>query len=67
MKPLVIALLCALSVSAAQASVVVGGTRVIFDGQQKAATYPYRIKTKPPTWCSPGYRLSRQIPQQKTR
>lgn len=46
MKPLAIALLCALSVSAAQASVVVGGTRVIFDGQQKAATLSVQNKDK---------------------
>lgn len=67
MKPLAIALLCALSVSAAQASVVVGGTRVIFDGQQKAATLSVQNKDKTANPCSPRYRLSRQIPPQKTR
>lgn len=57
MKPLAIALLCALSVSAAQASVVVGGTRVIFDGQQKAATLSVQNKDKTAnlvqSWISP--------------
>ncbi|EMD7558330.1 fimbria/pilus periplasmic chaperone, partial [Cronobacter sakazakii] len=57
MKPLAIALLCALSVSAAQASVVVGGTRVIFDGQQKAATLSVQNKDKianlVQSWISP--------------
>ncbi|EKM6455636.1 fimbrial assembly chaperone [Cronobacter dublinensis] len=57
MKTLAIALLCALSVSSVQASVVVGGTRVIFDGQQKAATLSVQNKDKTAnlvqSWISP--------------
>ncbi|ELY4775401.1 fimbrial assembly chaperone [Cronobacter turicensis] len=57
MKPIVITLLCALSVSAAQASVVVGGTRVLFDGNQKAATLSVQNKDKTTnlvqSWVSP--------------
>ncbi|ELQ6148954.1 fimbrial assembly chaperone [Cronobacter turicensis] len=57
MKPLVIVLLCAFSVSAAQASIVVGGTRVVFDGQQKAATLSVQNKDKTAnlvqSWVSP--------------
>ncbi|EPN9525565.1 fimbrial assembly chaperone [Cronobacter malonaticus] len=57
MKPVIIALLGVLSVGAAQASVVVGGTRVVFDGQQKAASLSVQNKDKTAdlvqSWISP--------------